>query len=72
MDDEEYAANEAAAALEGETLSQWVRSSLRQARQSRPIVDTARKLAAIRNAIGLDHPTADIEQMLAESSPDYA
>ncbi len=72
MDDEEYAANETAAALEGETLSQWVRSSLRQARQSRPTTDAARKLAAIRNAIGLDHPTADIEQMLAESAPDYA
>lgn len=71
MDEDEYAAIEAAAQREGETVSQWVRSVLRTARGSRPKSEIARKLAVLREAALHEGPTGDIEQMLAETESGY-
>ncbi|MFT4163732.1 MAG: hypothetical protein QM650_00640 [Microlunatus sp.] len=71
MDDAEYADTEAAARREGETVSQWVRRTLRHARQSQPKVAQARKLAALRATRGLEFPTGDIDQILEETERGY-
>lgn len=71
MDDVEYAEIEAAAGREEETVSQWVRHALRRARRQAPEEARLRKLAAIRSARGLDHPTGDIDQLLEETERGY-
>lgn len=71
MDDVEYAEIEDAARREGETVSQWVRQSLRRVRDQQPRITQARKLAALREAVGHDFPTGDIEQILEETERGY-
>jgi DUF1365 family protein len=48
------------------TVSEWVRRTLREAREREPAGDLEAKLRAIRTAARLEFPTADIEQMLEE------
>jgi hypothetical protein len=55
-----------AARAKGATVAHWVRSALRQARQSESGGDAGKKLAAIRRAAKYSFPTADIEQMNRE------
>ena len=53
------------------TVSEWVRRTLRAARESEDGPDTSAKLDAIRLATGHGFPTADPEQMLAEIDQGY-
>ena len=71
MDDAEYAEVEAIARREGETVSQWVRSTLRHARTQQPRHEQSRKLTALREALTHDFPTGDIDDLLAETERGY-
>jgi hypothetical protein len=53
------------------TVAEWVRNAMREARQREPGVSAGQKLAAIRAAAKHDFPTADIDQMLAETERGY-
>jgi Arc/MetJ-type ribon-helix-helix transcriptional regulator len=48
------------------TVSEWVRRTLREAREREPRGDLDTKLRTIRAAARHEFPTADIEQMLEE------
>jgi len=52
----------------GLTVSELVRSTMREARRREPSGDLDRKLRAFREAGRHDFPTADIEQMLEETA----
>ena len=55
------------------TVAEWVRQTLRAARQERSTKDPQVKLAAIRAAARHEHPpAADIDQMNAEIERGYA
>ncbi len=71
FDEAEYADIEAAARREGETVSQWVRQALRQARREQPEARVARKLALLRETRTMDGPTGDIEELLEETARGY-
>lgn len=71
MDNAEHDAIRAAARERGMTVSEWVRETLREARQKIATGDAERKLAAIRAADRLAYPTADIDQMVAEIERGY-
>ncbi len=71
LDESEYADIETAARRRGETVSQWVRQSLREARTRQPQVENSRKLAVLRAAMLHDFPTGDIDQLLAETERGY-
>lgn len=53
------------------SVGEWVRQALREARERQPRRDKESKLRAIREAAKLNHPTADIDQMLAEIERGY-
>ncbi|HLW75950.1 MAG TPA: hypothetical protein VKS01_03175 [Bryobacteraceae bacterium] len=57
----------------GERISvgEWVRRTLREARQRKPATDADTKLKAVRRAAGYSFPTADIDQMLGEIEQGY-
>ena len=71
MSETELAAVRAAAREKGQTVSEWVRETLRDARSRVAGGDAERKLAAIRAADRHGYPTADIDQMLAEIERGY-
>jgi hypothetical protein len=48
------------------TVSEWVRRTLREAREREPGGDLGTKLGTIRAAARHEFPTADIDQMLEE------
>jgi predicted transcriptional regulator len=48
------------------TVSEWVRRTLREAREREPRGDLNTKLRTIRAALRHEFPTTDIEQMLQE------
>jgi hypothetical protein len=52
-------------------VGEWVRRALRAARMSEPVSDPKVKLKAIREAVEHSFPTADIDQMLAETEQGY-
>jgi hypothetical protein len=54
------------------TVAEWVRQTLRAARQERSTKDPETKLAGVRAAMRHAHPTADIDQMNAEIERGYA
>jgi transcriptional regulator of met regulon len=53
------------------TVSEWVRSTLREAFKRQPPNNTDRKLAAVRTAARHRFPTADFAQMAAEIESGY-
>jgi hypothetical protein len=53
------------------TVGEWVRRVLREARASRPTVEPAAKLKAVRRAAKYSFPTADVQQMLSEIERGY-
>lgn len=53
------------------TVSEWVRRTLREAREREPGGDLDTKLRAIREAARFDFPAPDIEQMLDETERGY-
>jgi len=71
MSETELDAVRAAAREKGQTVSEWVRETLREARSKVAGGDAERKLAAIRAADRHGYPTADIDQMLAEIERGY-
>jgi hypothetical protein len=54
------------------TTAEWVRRSLRAARDAESGADVGQKLAAVRTAAAHTFPTADIETMLDEIERGYA
>ena len=48
------------------TTAEWVRRSLRAAREADAAADTGQKLGVIRRAAGYSFPTGDIDKMLSE------
>jgi hypothetical protein len=54
------------------TTAEWVRRSLRAARDAESGADVGQKLAAVRTAAAHAFPTADIETMLDEIERGYA
>ena len=53
------------------TVAEWVREALRAARRETPQKDSAKKLAAVREAAKYAFPTSDIHTMLAEIERGY-
>jgi len=53
------------------TTAEWVRRSLRQARDADGGSDTSQKLAAIRTAAGFSFPAGDIGDVLDEIERGY-
>lgn len=66
MSDQELDGYHQIARAEGLRLSEWVRRTLREARQSAVTERMERKLQAIEAAAQWKAPTADPEQVLAE------
>lgn len=60
-----------AARRQQQTVSEWVRQTLRRARREQPADDMERRLAVISSAARHEFPTADIGQMLAEVEQGY-
>jgi hypothetical protein len=71
MDEREWKEIAAAAKRRGQTVSEWVRTTLRTARRSDGSGTAEKKLAAIRSAVRMNGPTADIDQMLDEIERGY-
>jgi predicted 2-oxoglutarate/Fe(II)-dependent dioxygenase YbiX len=53
------------------TVAEWVRQTLRGARNREPLVDVRKKLDVVRAAARHSYPTADINQMIAEIEQGY-
>jgi hypothetical protein len=66
LDADEWEQLQAIARRRRTTVSEWVRRTLREAREREPAGDLDTKLRAIRAAARHEFPTADIEQMLEE------
>jgi hypothetical protein len=60
-----------AARSRGASVGAWVRRLIAEAVRRDPLLDPARKLAAIRHAARHDGPTADVETMLGEIERGY-
>lgn len=71
LDEPELREIQRAARAKRQTVAEWVRGALREARRKEPVGDVAEKLAAIRRAVKHQGPTADIKQMLAEIEKGY-
>ena len=54
------------------TTAEWVRRSLRAAREAESGADVGQKLAAVRQAASHSFPTADIDTLLEEIERGYA
>ena len=53
------------------TTAEWVRRSLRAARDADAGADTTQKLGAVRRAAAFSFPTGDMETLLAEIEQGY-
>ena len=53
------------------TVSEWVRQTLREARQRVPRRTTEQKLEALRRAAEYDAPAGDVDQMNADIARGY-
>jgi hypothetical protein len=71
MEDAELAEIRRLARRRDLTVAEWVREAIRMAKRQRPSKDSAKKLAAIREASKLGFPTSDIRTMLAEIEHGY-
>ena len=59
------------ALVERLTVGEWVRRTLREAREHKSINDPETKLKTIRRAAELSFPSADVEQMLNDIERGY-
>lgn len=66
LDDAEIVELREAAHARGETVSQWVRDAVREARARQPTGDLETKLRAVRAAAKHDFPTGEIDEMLED------
>jgi len=71
LDEEEFAEIRRVARRHKITVAEWVRQALRQARRDEPSTEARHKLSVVREAMRAAYPTADIEQMLAETERGY-
>jgi hypothetical protein len=53
------------------TVGEWVRRTLREAREQKPLRDPETKLKAIRRGAAFSFPTAEIDEMLSEIERGY-
>ncbi len=53
------------------TVGEWVRRTLREAREQKPLHDPESKLKAIRRGTEFSFPTTDIDEMLSEIERGY-
>ena len=66
MDEAEVASLRRVARRAGLTLSEWARRALRAARDTQAGPSPASRLEALERALRCDHPTGDIDEMLAD------
>ena len=71
LQDYEYRESKRAARSQHMSLAEWVRQALASARRREPEGDMGKKLDAVRRAVQHEHPTAGIDQMLAEIESGY-
>jgi hypothetical protein len=71
LDDEELAEFQRLARRRRMTMAEWVRRSLRAAREADAGADVGQKLGAVRRAAAFSFPTADIGPMLDEIEQGY-
>jgi hypothetical protein len=71
LDEAELRDLQDAARRQGVPVSEWVRQTLRDARQRQPQGSIDRKLHAVRSAARHEFPTADIDEMLAQIERGY-
>jgi len=71
LDEEEFAEIRRVARRHKVTVAEWVRQALRAARRDEPATEARQKLSVVREAARGAYPTADIEQMLAETEQGY-
>ena len=66
VDDEEMAELREVARSRHLTVAEWVRQTLRQAKQEQPTYDVGTKIQIVRDAAKHTYPTGDIDTMLGE------
>lgn len=71
LDDEEYAALQAAARRSRSTVSAYVRRTLREARKGEPSAPITHKLLVVREAAEHGYPTGEPETIEAEIAAGY-
>lgn len=71
FDDEELREIQGLARRQRMTTAEWVRKSLRAAREAESGADIGQKLAAVLTAASFSFPTADIDTMLEEIERGY-
>jgi hypothetical protein len=71
LPDQEMTDIQRLAHMERLTVGEWVRRTLREAREHKPVNDPEMKLKAIRRAAELSFPSADIKRMLGEIERGY-
>ena len=69
--DDEMSAIQKLASAESLTVGEWVRRSLREAREQKPSTSAEAKLRAVRRSAELSFPVADLDQMLSEIEQGY-
>jgi len=72
LSDEELAMIRRIAKAQHQTVSDWVRQSLRSARREYPTVDAGRKVQVVREAVNNSYPTTGIDGMLREIEQGYS
>lgn len=72
MSEAEYREIREAAERRRMTVSEWVRRTLRRAREAEPTTGVGAKLEVVRAAVRHDYPTADVPRMLREIEAGYA
>lgn len=71
LDDDEMAGVRRAARRQGQSVAQWVRAAIRDARAADGRRSAADKLRALHEATRHDLPTGSIDEMLAEIERGY-
>lgn len=71
MDDSDLKEVQAAAAMRGMTVAEWVRQTLRSARMQEPLKKMETKLSVVRAAASLAFPAPEMPQMLEEIEQGY-
>lgn len=71
LDDSEFAEIRRIARRHRLTVAEWVRQALRLARVEEPATEPRRKLMVVRESAKGEFPTADIDQMIAQTERGY-
>lgn len=66
LDDEEMGEVRELAKASRLSVAEWVRQSLRQARQEQPLYDNRTKIQVVREAVRHRYPAGEIEDLLGE------